>query len=36
MEENGFEVKVVETEQLDPIKQQYGITPQLRPATRAW
>jgi hypothetical protein len=29
MEENGFEVKVVETEQLDPIKQQYGITPQL-------
>ena len=29
MEENGFEVKVVETEQLDPIKQQHGITPQL-------
>ncbi|MGL6049855.1 MAG: DUF411 domain-containing protein [Aeromonas salmonicida] len=29
MEENGFEVKVVETEQLEPIKQQYGITPQL-------
>jgi len=29
MEDNGFEVKVVETEQLDPIKQQHGITPQL-------
>ena len=29
MKENGFEVKVVETEQLDPIKQQHGITPQL-------
>lgn len=29
MEENGFEIKVVETEQLEPIKQQYGITPQL-------
>lgn len=29
MEENGFAVKVVETEELEPVKQQHGITPQL-------
>ena len=36
MEENGFEVKVVETEQLEPVKQQYGITRSWLPATPEW
>jgi hypothetical protein len=29
LEGNGFEVKVIETEQLQPIKEKYGITPKL-------
>ncbi|WP_429082007.1 DUF411 domain-containing protein [Aeromonas bivalvium] len=29
MQDNGFELKVVNTEQLDPIKVQHGVTPQL-------
>ena len=29
MQDNGFELKVVNTEQLEPIKQQHGVTPQL-------
>ena len=29
LEGNGFEVKVIETEQLQPIKEEYGITPKL-------
>lgn len=29
MEENGFELEVIETEQLEPVKQKYGIAPQL-------
>ena len=29
LEENGFEVKVVETEQIQPIKEKYGITSKL-------
>ncbi|MFM4965258.1 DUF411 domain-containing protein [Aeromonas bivalvium] len=29
MQDNGFELKVVNTEQLEPIKVQHGVTPQL-------
>ncbi|WAG05670.1 DUF411 domain-containing protein [Aeromonas jandaei] len=29
MEQNGFELKVIETEQLGAVKQQYGIAPEL-------
>lgn len=29
MQDNGFELKVVNTEQLDPIKMQHGVTPKL-------
>ena len=29
MQESGFELKVVDTEQLAPLKQQHGVTPQL-------
>ncbi|PJG60413.1 DUF411 domain-containing protein [Aeromonas cavernicola] len=29
MADNGFELEVIETEQLDLVKQQYGIAPQL-------
>lgn len=29
MQDNGFELKVVNTEQLEPIKAQHGVTPQL-------
>ncbi|MGY3869310.1 DUF411 domain-containing protein [Aeromonas crassostreae] len=29
MQDNGFELKVVNTERLDPIKVQHGVTPQL-------
>ncbi|MGL5949758.1 MAG: DUF411 domain-containing protein [Aeromonas sp.] len=29
MQDNGFEINVIETEQLDPIKAKHGVTPEL-------